>query len=255
VKPRDPRATRRLRIFTPTRELPFAGHPTIGASFALLEEGLAGVSGATGRFFLEEGVGLVQIDCRREANGAWFVQLSAAKLPEEGPNAPPTDELAKLLGIRVSDILQDVDFAQIYSCGVPCLFIPLRNREVLSQVMVDPATSHRLEAKLGPFQTYLFCYDPEREDSDIRARMFVREMGIIEDPATGSAVAALAGYLGRRSWHKDGTLKWTVVQGFEMGRPSLIYLEADLTNSAVTAVRVGGTAVRMSEGQLTSFVS
>lgn len=253
VKARDARATRRLRIFTPSRELPFAGHPTIGAAYTLLEAGLAGVSGASGSFLLEEDVGLVRIDARREPNNAWFVQLTAAKLPEEAPDAPSTAELSKLLGIAESDILQDADFAQIYSCGVPYLFIPLRTRKVLSQVVIDAASSRRLEAKLGAFQVYLFSYDPEREESDIRARMFVQEFGLIEDPATGSAVAALAGYLAKRSWRKEGTLKWTIEQGFEMRRPSLLYLEADLANGALTAVRVGGTAVRVSEGQLAAF--
>jgi trans-2,3-dihydro-3-hydroxyanthranilate isomerase len=253
VKPRHPRAIRRLRIFTPSRELPFAGHPTIGAAYALLEEGLAGVTGSSGRFLLEEEVGLVPIDVRRESSGAWFVQLTAAKNPEAGPDAPPAAQLAKLLSLPEQDILHDADFPQIYSCGVPYLFVPLRNRKALSQVVIDPATCHRLESSLGAFQAYLFSYDPEREDSDIRARMFVREIGIVEDPATGSAAAALAGYLAKRSWHRDGTLQWTIEQGFEMGRPSLLYLEADIANSAVTAVRVGGTAVRMSEGQLASF--
>src|SRR5262249_44951645 len=158
-------------------------------------------------------------------------------LPEEGPPAPPVEELTKLLGIAEGDILRDADFPQVYSCGVPGLFIPLRSRNVLAQVVVDPAVSHRLEAKLGPFQVYLFSYDPEREDSDIRARMFVREFGIIEAPATGSAAAALAGYLAKRSWHRDGTLQWTIEQGFEMGRPSLLYLEADLADASITAVR------------------
>jgi trans-2,3-dihydro-3-hydroxyanthranilate isomerase len=253
VKPRDPRAVRQLRIFTTSRELPFAGHPTIGAAYALVEEGLAGVSGASGSFLLEEGVGLVPIDVRRRRDGTWFVQLTTAKLPEEGPAAPGVGELAKLLNIPEADILQDADFPQVYSCGVPYLFIPLRNRDVLGRVMIDPATSRKLEEKLGELQVYLFSYDPQREDSDIRARMFVKEIGIVEDPATGSAVAALAGYLAKRSWHKEGTLRWTIEQGFEMGRPSLLYLEADLSNSAITAVRVGGTAVRMSDGQLAPF--
>jgi trans-2,3-dihydro-3-hydroxyanthranilate isomerase len=253
VKPRDRHAVRRLRIFTPTRELPFAGHPTIGAAFALLEEGLAGVSGTSGSFLLEEEVGLVPINVRRQTDALWFVQLTAAKLPEEGPPAPPVEELARLLNIPESSILQDADFAQIYSCGVQCLFIPVRNRQVLGQVVIDPAVSRRIEAKLGPCQMYVFSYDPEREESDIRARMFVQEIGIVEDPATGSAATALAGYLAKRSWHRDGSLQWTIEQGFEMGRSSLLYLEADLADGSITAVRVGGNAVRMSEGQLTTF--
>ncbi len=253
VKPRDPRARRRLRIFTPTREMPFAGHPTIGAAYVMLEEGIAGVSGSSGSFLLEEEVGLVPINVRRQADGAWFVELTAARVPEEGPPAPTVAELSKLLGIAESDILKDGDFAQFFSCGVPYLFVPVRDRKALSRVSVDPAASRKLQAATGSSDVYVFSYDPEREDSDIRARMFAQEHGIIEDPATGSAAAAFAGYLARRSWHKEGTLRWTIEQGFEMGRPSLIHLEADLAGGAVTAVRVGGTAVRMSEGNLTSF--
>jgi trans-2,3-dihydro-3-hydroxyanthranilate isomerase len=250
VKPRDPRAQRRLRIFTPARELPFAGHPTIGAAQVLVEEGLAGVTGATGSFLLEEEVGLVPIEVKRQADGAWFVQLTTATLPEEGPAAPPVAELSKLLSVAEPDILQDGDFAQFYSCGVPYLFVPLRDRSVLGRVSIDPASSRRLQAAAGASEVFAFSYDPERENSDIRARMFAPEFGIAEDPATGSAAAAFAGYLARRSGHKEGTLRWTIEQGFEMGRPSIIYLEADIADAAVTAVRVGGTAVRMTDGAL-----
>lgn len=250
VKPRDSRAQRRLRIFTPARELPFAGHPTIGAAQVLVEEGLAGVSGAGGSFVLEVEVGLVPINVTRQKNGAWFVQLTTATLPQEGPAAPAVAELAKLLNVAESDILQQNDFAQFYSCGVPFLFVPLRDRSVLARVSVDPESSRKLQATAGASQVYAFSYDPEREDSDIRARMFAHEFGIEEDPATGSAAAAFAGYLARRAGKEAGTLQWTIEQGFEMGRPSLIYLEADLAKGAVTAVRVGGTAIRVSDGVL-----
>jgi len=253
VQPRDPRATRRLRIFTPARELPFAGHPTIGAAHVLVEEGLAGVSGNSGSFLLEEEVGLVPVSVNRQANGAWFIQLTAAKLPEEGPAAPSVPELAKLLSVAESDILNDADFAQVYSCGVPYLFVPLRDRSVLSRVSIDPGASRKVRAATGIGDVYAFTYDPAREDSDIRARMFAHEFAITEDPATGSAAAAFAGYLARRSWHREGTLRWTIEQGFEMERPSILYLEADLADGAVTAVRVGGTAVRTSDGRLTSL--
>jgi trans-2,3-dihydro-3-hydroxyanthranilate isomerase len=254
TRPRDPRARRRLRIFTPERELPFAGHPTIGAAHVLVEEGLAGVSGSAGSFLLEEEVGLVPIHVRRQENGEWFVQLTAALLPEEGPKAPSVAELAKLLQVAESEIVNDVDFAQFFSCGVPFLFVPLHDRKVLARVSVDRAASRRLQESAGASQVFAFSYDPEREGSDIRARMFAEEFGIKEDPATGSAAAAFAGYLARRSSQTEGTLRWTIEQGFEMGRPSIIYLEADLVEGAVTAVRVGGTAVRMSEGALTQFV-
>jgi trans-2,3-dihydro-3-hydroxyanthranilate isomerase len=97
---------------------------------------------------------------------------------------------------------------------------------------------------------YLFCRDPELAGSAIRARMFAAENGIVEDPATGSAAVALAGYLTSREagTGTTGTRRWTVEQGFEMGRPSLLYLEADVVDGAVRAVRLGGAAVSVSEG-------
>jgi trans-2,3-dihydro-3-hydroxyanthranilate isomerase len=245
VKPRDPRAKRRLRIFTPARELPFAGHPTIGAAQVLVEEGLV-----SGSFLFEAEVGLLPITVERQENGAWFVQLTTATLPQEGPPAPPVAELSKLLNVAESDILQGTDFAQFYSCGVPFLFVPLRNRSVLGRVSVDHALSRNLQATAGASQVFAFSYDPEHEGSHIRARMFAPAFGIAEDPATGSAAAALAGYLAQRAAKQQGTLRWTIEQGFEMGRPSLIYLETDMAKGAVTAVRVGGTAVRVSDGVL-----
>ncbi len=94
------------------------------------------------------------------------------------------------------------------------------------------------------------CREPELSGSHIRARMFAAELGIGEDPATGGAVSALGGYLGIRAPETDGTLSWVVEQGFEMGRPSLLYLEVDKQGGEITAVRVGGSTVLVSEGTM-----
>src|SRR5262249_43954020 len=158
----------------------------------------------------------------------------------EGPKPPPVAEIAKLLNIAESDILHDGDFPQFYGCPMQFLFVPLRDRKVLAKVDVDPVLSRKWQPTWGTTKIYAFSYDPERETSNIRARMFAHEFGINEDPATGSAAAAFAGYLARRSWHKEGTLRWLIEQGFEMGRPSLLHLEADLAHGALAAVRVGG---------------
>jgi len=253
LRPREPGAPWRLRIFTPGRELPFAGHPTIGAAHVLIEEALVKVSGTSGSFALEEGVGRIPIQARRQSDGHWFIQLTTAKLPEEAGPAPPLATVAKLLGIGTSDLLDGVDCPQFFSCGVPFLFVPVRSRAVLGKMAVDVAESRKLQAQAGASQVFAFCYQPEREGSDLRARMFAQEFGIVEDPATGSAVAALAGYLARRAATQEGTRHWVIEQGFEMGRPSILHLEVDFAQGAVKAVRVGGTAVRMSEGVLSPF--
>jgi trans-2,3-dihydro-3-hydroxyanthranilate isomerase len=97
---------------------------------------------------------------------------------------------------------------------------------------------------------FLFAWDPEWPGSDLRARMFAPAMGIPEDPATGAAVSALAGYLGSRDALATGTLRWRVEQGFEMGRPSILDLEADKRDGQIVAVRVGGASVLVSEGEM-----
>jgi trans-2,3-dihydro-3-hydroxyanthranilate isomerase len=250
VRSRDARAVKRLRIFTPARELPFAGHPTIGAAHVLVEQGAAGLTGSLGSFTLEEEVGLVPISAARQSDGTWFLQLTTARLPEQGPAAPDTARLARVLSLNERDISTGRDFAQGFSCGVPYLFVPVRTRDALARATPDAAAWREVLGGAWASQVFVFCYEPELSGSDVRARMFAPEFGISEDPATGSAVAAFAGYLAQRARHQSGTLRWTIEQGFDMGRPSLLYLEADITDKTVAAVRVGGTAVRVSEGEM-----
>jgi trans-2,3-dihydro-3-hydroxyanthranilate isomerase len=250
VPPRNPRALRRLRIFTPARELPFAGHPTLGAVQVLVDTGIADIRGPMGEFALELEVGLVPIKVQPRTSGPPFLQLTAARLPEAGKVAPSRAELAKLLSLSESDVLSDRDFAQAYSCGVPFLFVPVRNRAALARARPDSAAWRQILHGAWASEAFVFCRDPELPSSDLRARMFAPEFGIAEDPATGSAAAAFAGYLAARESRQTGTLRWIVEQGFEMGRPSLLHVEADVAEGRIVAVRVGGTAVRMSEGTL-----
>jgi trans-2,3-dihydro-3-hydroxyanthranilate isomerase len=250
VPPRDSRALRRLRIFTPAQELPFAGHPTIGAVHTLVESGIANVPGEQGEFALELEVGLVPIKVRRHADAPPFLQLTAARLPETRGTAPSAAALARMLGLDERDILTGRDHAQAWSCGMPFLFVPVRDRAVLARA--KPNSSAWSEELKDPWarQAFVFCRDPELAGSHLRARMFAPELGIAEDPATGGAAAAFGGYLAARETAGTGTHRWTIEQGFEMGRPSILHVETDVAGGNVTAVRVGGTAVRMSEGTL-----
>jgi trans-2,3-dihydro-3-hydroxyanthranilate isomerase len=251
VPPRDTRALRMLRIFTPTRELPFAGHPTIGAVHTIVENGIAKIDGSVGEFAVECQLGLVPIKVQRRAQAPPFLQLTTSRLPELGTAPVPTRaQLAKLISLNESDVLTERDFAQAWSCGVPFLFIPVRDRAALARAAPDTAAWNPTLNGAAASQVFVFCRDPELADSDLRARMFAPEFGIMEDPATGVAAAAFAGYLATREARQTGTLRWIVEQGFEMGRPSLLHVEADVAEGRVVAVRVGGTAVRMSEGTL-----
>jgi trans-2,3-dihydro-3-hydroxyanthranilate isomerase len=247
VPPRDSRALRRLRIFTPVRELAFAGHPTIGASHALVELGIAPPSGT---FTLELNVGLVPIGVTPREGSLPFLQLTTARLPEQGPPAPSAAQLARAIGLEEADVMSGEYAAESFSCGMPYLFISVRDRAVLSRARVDTGAWRDALRGYWAQEVFVFCRDPELPGSHIRARMFAPEAGIVEDPATGSAAAALAGYLAKREAPRTTTLRWRVEQGFEMGRPSLLYVEADKSGDALTAVRVGGTAVKISEGML-----
>jgi trans-2,3-dihydro-3-hydroxyanthranilate isomerase len=157
-------------------------------------------------------------------------------------------ELAAMLSLRKDD-LAGGDFApQGVSCGFPFLFVPLRSREALGRAFLDLAAWKKLLGSWWAQNVHCFALDPERAGSDVRARMFAPAAGILEDPATGSAAAALAGYLGVRDARRTGTLRWVVEQGFEMGRPSILEVEADKQDGKFVAVRVGGSSVLVSEG-------
>jgi trans-2,3-dihydro-3-hydroxyanthranilate isomerase len=250
VPPRDQRALRRLRIFTPATELPFAGHPTIGAIHTLVESGIAGIKGERGEFELELEVGRVRACVQRRKNAPPFLQFVTARLPEQLGVAPDAAGLASILGLEEQDIVRVPYTAQTWSCGVPFLFVPVKDRAALARAQPNMSSWREVMKSAKTSQVFVYCRQPELPGSHFRARMFAPELGIIEDPATGGAAAAFAGYLAARQHADTGTYKWVVEQGFEMGRPSLLYVEADTSAGKVTAVRVGGTAVTMSEGTL-----
>ena len=241
------RGTRRLRIFTPGTELPFAGHPTVGAAFVLTAIGELALDGELTRIVFEEGVGPVPVLVQSEAGRPVFAQLSAAKLPEFGPPPPPRDLIASVLSLSVDEIASGARAPRACSCGVPFLFVTVRDLAALARARVDVQLWERHFANYWAPEFYLIA-QPAGE-ADLRARMFAPAMGIGEDPATGGAAAALAGYLAPPG-APDGVLRWTIRQGVEMGRPSTIFLEADIAGGAISAVRVGGSSVLVSEGEL-----
>jgi trans-2,3-dihydro-3-hydroxyanthranilate isomerase len=246
--PADPKHTRRVRIFTPVYEMPFAGHPTVGCAFALAALGEIPLEGET-RIVLEEGVGPVPVLIRGEFKKPEFAQLSVAKLPETGPPPPGRSHLADMLSLDPSDILGGMTAPQAISCGFPFLMVPLRDLDAVrrARVRMDQWDS-ALKSYWAP-DVMVFARDAEREGV-IRARVFVPGQGIIEDPATGSAAAGLGGYLAARETAPSGNFRWVVEQGFEIKRPSFIELEVDKKDGEVTAVRVGGSAVMVSEAMM-----
>jgi trans-2,3-dihydro-3-hydroxyanthranilate isomerase len=240
--------TRRLRIFTPEMELPFAGHPTVGAAVVLAATGEIELTGDVTRIVFEEGVGPVPVTIFRSADWPLAAQLTSARLPERGPEPPAG--AASVIGLTDADLAVNGWAPAAYSCGVPFVFIPVRDRGALARASLDRATWQRLLASFWAPHVYVVTPDAELPGSHVRARMFAPAMGIAEDPATGGAVAALAGFLSEHDALNLGTRRWVVEQGYEMGRPSSLEVEADFREGAVTAVRVGGRAVLVSEGTM-----
>lgn len=241
--PVDPSHAARVRIFTPGGEVPFAGHPTIGTAIALH------AAAPRDTLVLEEGVGPVPVRVTTGA-GAPFAQFSVAKLPEVGPPVPTRNRLAEILSLEPDDVIGGMSAPQAISCGLPFLVVGVKTLKALAAARVRMDRWDDTLRTAWARDLFVFTADPERGAGTYRARCFVPGFAVTEDPATGSANACFAGFLAARAPERDGTLRWSVTQGVEMGRPSAIELEADKAGGSITAVRVGGRAVFVMEGVL-----
>lgn len=242
--------TRRLRIFTPGAELPFAGHPTVGTAFALALLGEIELTGDHTDIVFGEGVGPVPVAIAADSGRPTSATLSAAAMPEVRATGVSAAEIAEVLSLDPEVIATGELAPQAVSCGVPFLFVPVRSLEALGSIVVDLAAWKRHVADTWAPHLFVFHGDGKRAGEPLRARMFAPAMGIAEDPATGAAVTALGGYLALDEASGDGTYAWVVEQGVEMGRPSTLHVEADKREGAVTGIRVGGSAVLVSEGEM-----
>ncbi len=245
-KPENPAHAARLRIFTPRYELPFAGHPTVGAACMLAAEGRFGEAVEQTVVF-EEVVGPVPVRIGRSERGA-RATLSSPRIPEPVPIATSDAELAKMLSLDVVAIDRRAGGPAAYSAGVPFLFVPLLDRRALGQIRIDGGAWQRVLADSPAPHLYAIVSGEAGAETVIHARMFAPAMGIPEDPATGAAAAALPGFLGGDLG--DGVHRWRIEQGVEMGRPSVLEVEAERRDGRFVAVRVGGAAVRVGRGRL-----
>jgi trans-2,3-dihydro-3-hydroxyanthranilate isomerase len=249
--PENPAHTRKLRIFTPGGELPFAGHPTLGTAHVLVATGRVPTdtvrSGILSIVF-EEVVGPVAVHVTLRDQTPIRTQLVSARLPEEGPAPPANEVLARVLSLRPEEIEIGGDRPEAWSCGVPFLFVPLRSEASLSRAHLDIA---QWQAHTSAYwANHLYPFVRADDPGLLHGRMFGPAMGIVEDPATGAAAAALGGYLHkRRAPGGDPVLRVAIRQGVAMGRPSTLYLEAERgTDGRLAAVRVAGESVLVSEG-------
>lgn len=238
--PENPEADFRIRIFTPGKEIPFAGHPTLGTAHILWETGK--VDSARNSMVLEMGAGLIKVSKRQ--NNLFMEQ----PLPNFVATVEAVDQVAEALSIDPSDI--DSHFPlQIVSTGFPALYVPLMNLKVVQNVELNLSVLR--EVLEGVDMIYVFTSETLESTSTIHSRAFAPFIGIQEDPATGSAAGALGAYLAHHKVIENLDPSAIVIeQGFEMNRPSIINVSLEQTGEDIHSIQVGGQAITVLEGSL-----
>lgn len=238
-----------LRIFTPASELPFAGHPTVGAAIAIAERN-NGEGAADMVTVLEEKVGPVRCAIRIREGEASFAEFDLPRKSSRVDLPLHNGQLADALGLAESRIGFENHHSSIWTAGVPFLTIPVQNISAMEEVDFDASlwlkNAPLVEGRLT--SAYLYCRGGVNHAAKFHARMFSPDMGISEDPATGSAVAALSGAIHHFDRLADGHYPMLIEQGVEMGRPSHIHLIMDVKENEISRARIGGHAVRIASG-------
>jgi trans-2,3-dihydro-3-hydroxyanthranilate isomerase len=234
-----PDCAARVRIFTPGREMPFAGHPTVGSGFIVRELGL--VPADAERFVLEENIGPVPVRIEKGNQGRPLIWFTTP--PIRVGSALDAAACARVLGLETSDLLGKPP--EIVSAGNPGVFIALKNKEAVDRAMLDLGASRKLHHE----PIFIFLFAPTREGA--YSRMFAPDHGVAEDPATGSATGPLAAYLMRHALAPavDGT-RLISEQGTKMGRRSILHILVHGANGE-DGIEVGGYVTPVMEGVLT----
>ncbi|MHA6690134.1 PhzF family phenazine biosynthesis protein [Devosia sp. A449] len=241
LKPQAERNTAAIRIFTPHTELPFAGHPTVGAAVVL------GLHNKVSAVRLEEKVGLITALFEKADKRSGEARFALPRLPVR--LAPLNDRLglAQALGIEVEDIGCELYQPAVFSAGVTFHLVPVRNAAVLRRIKVNAGIWNSVFAH-DHHSAYVFTQTPEEADNDLAARMFGMDVG--EDPGTGSAAAALIGLLSEHANLASGQADFVLRQGHEMGRPCRITIQLKKENDVLVHGGIGGHAVIVGEGVL-----
>jgi trans-2,3-dihydro-3-hydroxyanthranilate isomerase len=240
---------RKVRIFTPTTEVPFAGHPNIGTAFVLTETGELGGGDVLESICFEEKAGLVPIKISQNSSGQRQFELKAPEFLVTRP-FKAVSTIVDTLSLNQDQIIEKHHPPSAASVGLPFLIVELRDTSALAEIQVSPESFKHLLNQGSP--PYILAYTQNTGNADIQARMFAPLDGITEDPATGSANCALAALLAHHSDQSNGEFSWEVVQGLEMGRPSRLWVRAQKENGSVTGSWVGGTCVMVAEGIIVS---
>jgi trans-2,3-dihydro-3-hydroxyanthranilate isomerase len=249
LPPADPHQRAALRIFTPARELPFAGHPTVGTAvlLGLLDHGHGHGIAAFG---LEEKVGLVTCVVEVAGEGHGEATFTLPRLPERIGDAADLDAIAQAIGVAPAAIGFDGHVPALFSAGVGFTFVPLKTRADVTKASVNRQAWREAIGPADHANAFVYCRQAAEDGHHWHARMFAPDLGVGEDPATGAAVAAFAGAVMAFEKPDDGDHLVIVEQGYAMGRPSQIALGLTVANGVLTRATIGGSAVVVSEGAL-----
>jgi len=249
VFPPEAGHTRKVRIFTPSIEVPFAGHPNVGTAFVLATAGEFGaIEPAIDPAIMvtfEEKAGLVSIAVRRREDGLIGCELTAPQRLSLGKTVT-AQALARAVSLTEDHVVTRTHPPQVASVGLPFLIAELKSRSALERARVNMDGLDALVAEKVTPDVHLYVHS--KDEFDLRARMFAPLDGVPEDPATGSANCALAGLLSHLDEKPDGSFSWRIAQGVEMGRPSTLEARAEKRGGTVEAIRIGGASVMVSEG-------
>jgi trans-2,3-dihydro-3-hydroxyanthranilate isomerase len=234
----------RFRIFTPGTELPMAGHPTIGTTFALAHSGV--IAPGAPRVVCQLGIGPVPVDLEWDGSVLRFAWMTQPN-PSFGPAVPQRSEVAAAIGLGPEDLVDDLPI-QTVSCGVPFLLVPIRDPQAVDRAMTDASAFRKLKEQTGiDVPIFFFSFTTP---AAAYSRMFAPAFGIVEDPATGSASGPLGSYLIEHRLVQGAQAQHMIsMQGVAMGRPSRIHIAITGTPGAIDNVRVGGEAVLVARGE------
>lgn len=240
----------RLKIFTPGRELPFAGHPTVGAAIALAEHRNGGLNQDLVQV-LEENIGPVRCAVRQREGATTFAEFDLPRKSSRLEAHFDRQALADALSLKVTQIGFENHVPSFWSAGVPFVMVPLHDLAAASAVEFDPAAWEHLAPLSDGIlaSAYLYCRGGVNHTARFHTRMFAPGLGMMEDPATGSAVAAFSGAIHHFDQLMDGHYPVLIEQGVEMGRASLIHLHLDVHKGEIATARIGGEAVKIASGE------
>lgn len=237
--------TRKVRIFTPTLEVPFAGHPNIGTAFALAQDGAFGDIDEPINVVFEEKAGFVPVSIRYDDSQQIWCELAAPAMLSIG-GAISSELISSILCLDPDDIVTTTHLPQVASVGLPFLLVEVSSINALRRAEINMVQLNTLVAQLGV--SYIHMYFKSDDNFDIKARMFAPMDGVPEDPATGSANCALIALLTHYEKTSESSNNWRISQGTEMGRPSILSGRTEKRDGKISGVWIGGNSVLVSSG-------